>query len=595
MQDAIGNYPHPVGRIPFFNVFAESPARESKEFVMAGWITELLGPITLLPARSVLLFLSMRLRLLALATASFLAGFAGCAKHEAHPESSATKLATLRIGNNAEPRDLDPHIVVAYTDYNILIALFEGLTVIDEATSLPLPGMAEKWDISPDGKVYTFHLRTDALWSNGDPVTADDFAFSIQRILEPKLASEYSYMLFAVAGAEDYNLGKLTDFSKVGVQVLDTHTLRLTLAKPTPYFLTITAHQSWFPVNKAVVTKFGDPFRRSTGWTRVGSFVGNGPFLLEEWTPDQRIVVKKNPKYWGAASNRLDRVEFYPIASPQVEESNFRTGKMDITYDVLSDRIDTYRRDHPDEIRIDPFLESFFLRFNVTKPPLNDKRVRQALARAIDREAITSSVLRNSKFPSYALTPPKTAGYTPTGKTPTDYDAARRLLAEAGFPDGKGFPKLEVEMNSDPANLAILEAIQQMWHKELNIEVSLAQIEYRVYIDNQTRLSYQISRSRWVGDYNDPSTFTDLFTSNSGNNNTGWKNPEYDKLLDLASNEQEPTKRFALLDKAETLLLEEAPIAPVYYGTRTFLINPHVKGWVPSLLGIHRYQTVWLE
>lgn len=534
-------------------------------------------------------------RFLLLAFALVLSLAAGCSKRAAPDVSATGPLKVLRIGNNAEPRDLDPHIDVAYTDYNVLIALYEGLTVIDEATSQAIPGVAEKWELSPDGLTYTFHLRSNALWSNGDPVTAEDFAFSIQRILEPALASEYSYMLYAVVGAEDYNLGKTKEFSRVGVKVLDPKTLQLTLRKPTPYFLTIAAHQSWYPVHKASVTAAGDPFRRGTGWTKPEKLVCNGAFTAEEWSPDQRLVVKKNPKYWDAEHNRIDRVEFYPIASPQVEEGLFRTGKMDITYEVLSDRIDTYRREHPEQVRVDPGLESFFVRFNVTNPVLSDKRVRQALSRAIDREAIASSVLRNSKIPAHSLVPPNTAGFTSTAQIPTDYEAARRLLAEAGYPNGKGFPKLEVEMNSDPANLAIFEAIQQMWRKELNIDIGLVQLEYRVYLDNEHRLSYQIHRSRWLGDYNDVTTFTDLFTSNSGNNDTGWKNPEYDRLVDAASSEPDTAKRFGLLQKAEALLLDEAPIAPVYYGTRTFLISPHVKGWVPSLLGIHRYQTVWLE
>ena len=467
--------------------------------------------------------------------------------------------------------------------------------MLDEATSKPIPGIAEKWDVSPDNLTYTFHLRPNAIWSNDEPVTADDFAFSIQRILEPKLASEYSYLLYPIVGAEAYNLGKLTDFSKVGVKVIDPKTLQITLNKPTAYFLSVLSHQACFPVNRTTVTKAGDPFRRGTGWTKPANLVVNGAFTLEEWTPDQRLVVKKNPKYWDAAHNQIDRVEFYPIASPQVEEGLFRTGKLDVTYDILSDRIDTYRREHPDQIRIDPFLESLFVRFNLNKPPLNDKRVRQALTRAIDREAIATSVLRGSKFAAHSLIPPNTAGYTSTANVPTDYDAARRLLAEAGFPNGKGFPKLEIEMNSDPANLAIFEAIQQMWRKELNIDVGLVQLEYRVYIDNQTNMSYTINRSRWIGDYNDVSTFTDMFTSNSGNNQTGWKNPTYDGLVDSASGEADPVKRFALLQKAEALLLDEAPIAPVYHGSHAYLISPHVKGWVPSLLGIRRYQTVRLE
>ncbi|HEU5079284.1 MAG TPA: peptide ABC transporter substrate-binding protein [Opitutaceae bacterium] len=518
----------------------------------------------------------------------------GCAKR-ATPVEEATRTQTLYIGNHAEPRDLDPHIDVAYTDYNVLIGLFEGLTVIDEATSKPIPGIAEGWDITGNGLVYTFHLRRDAVWSNGDPVTADDFAFSIQRILTPAIASENSYLFYPVAGAEDFNLGKTKDFSTVGVRVLDPHTLQLTLARPTPYFLAITSHQAWFPVHRATLEKFGGAFDRSGSWTKPQNFVCNGPYVLEEWLPDQRLVLKKNPKYWNAAQTKAQRVVFFPIANSQVEESNFRTGQMHITYDVLPDRIDTYLKENKELIRVDPFLETYFLRFNVTRPPFTDKRVRQALARAIDREAIAKSVMRGSRVPAYCMTPPKTAGYTCSARIPTDYNEARRLLAEAGFPGGKGFPKMEIQMDADPINLVVFEAIQQMWRKELNIDVSLTQMEFRVYLDNMHHLAYQMTRSRWVGDYNDPETFSDLFISNSGNNDTGWKNPEYDALIAQAGMERDDEKRFAILQKAEALLLDEAPVAPIFFGTRTYLISPHVKGWVPSLLGIHRYQTVWLE
>lgn len=536
----------------------------------------------------------MQLRSLLLGSLAIAAVLSGCAK-KANPIEEAIRTQTLYLGNHAEPRDLDPHIDVAYTDYNVLIALFEGLTVIDEATSKAIPGSAEKWEISPDGLVYTFHLRADARWSNGDPLTAADFAFSIRRILEPNLASENSYLLYPLAGAEDFNLGKTRDFSTVGVRVLDPHTLQLTLARPTPYFLAVAAHQAWFPVHRATLEKFGPTDQRSTGWTRPENFVGNGPYVLEQWLPDQRLAVKKSPTYWDAAQTKAQHVVFFPIANAKVEEGNFRTGQMHVTYDVLPDRIDTYKRESPGVLRVDPLLETYFLRFNVTVPPLNDKRVRQALARAIDREAIATSVMRGSRLPAYFMTPPRTAGYTCSARVPTDFEAARRLLAEAGYPGGKGFPKMEIQMNTDPINMVVFEAIQQMWRKELNIEVSLTQMEFRVYLDNMHRLAYQMTRSRWVGDYNDPSTFSDLFLSSSGNNDTGWKNPEYDALVAQAGHESDTARRFELLQKAEALLLDEAPVAPIFFGTRTYLINPHVKGWVPSLLGIHRYQTISLE
>ena len=246
-------------------------------------------------------------------------------------------------------------------------------------------------------------------------------------------------------------------------------------------------------------------------------------------------------------------------------------------------------------LRVDPLSDSFFLRFNVTRPPLNDKRVRQALARAIDREAIVRDVLYGSRQPAYALTPPDTGGYTPAARIPTDLAAARRLLAEAGYPGGRNFPHLAIQMNTDAINAKIFEAVQEMWRRELGIGVTLVNQDFRVWLDNQRTLSYQISRSRWVGDYNDPSTYLDLFKSGSGNNQTGWANAEYDRLNDQADRTLDPARRFDLLQRAEALLLDEAPIAPIYYGTRTYLIRPYVRGWVPSLLGIHRYQGVWLE
>lgn len=538
--------------------------------------------------------MSLRISFVLALVATLSLSFTGCSKRET-PAEAALASKTLLIGNGAEPGDLDPHIAVLYTDYNVLVALFEGLTVIDEATSKPIPGAAKSWDVSPDGLVYTFHLREDGKWSNGDPVTAQDFVFSIERILNPKLASDYAYMLDVLVGAADYTGGKLTDFSKVGAKALDVRTLQLTLARPTPYMLSLTAHQAWFPVHPASVAKAGDVHRRGAGWTKVGELISNGAFTLAEWKPEQHILVKKNPNYYGAAQNQLEAVKFFPIANPGVDENGFRSGQTLITYDVLPDRMDAWRREAPDQLRVDAFLETFYVRFNVTKAPFTDVRVRQALARAIDREAIAGPVMRGSRTPAHSIVPPNTAGYTSTASVPTDFEAARKLLTEAGFPGGKGFPKIQVKMNADPVNTKIFEAIQEMWRKELGVESSLASMDQRVYIDAMQTLNFEVLRSRWVGDYNDPATFTDLFTSTSGNNNTGWKNPAYDTLIAEASKELDTPKRFALLQRAEAIVLDEAPVAPVIYGARTYLISPHVKGWVPALLGVHRYQTVRLE
>ena len=537
----------------------------------------------------------MRTSLLAVFTTSlFLLTTDAFAKRET-PVEQGLRTHTLLIGNGAEPRDLDPHIVIAYTDYNILVALFEGLTVLDEATSRPLPGMAEHWDISNDGLVYTFHLRADAKWSNGDPVTAGDFVFSMERILSPGLASEYANMLAPIKGAEDYNAGKIKDFAEVGVHALDALTLQITLGRPTPYLLSLAAHQSWFPVHPATLLKFDAVHRRGTAWTKPSNIVTNGPFTLETWAPDERIVVKKNPHHHDAAQNHIEQVVFAPIGDPAVEERNFRTGQLHATYSLPVNRVENYRAQSPSPLRVEALLETNYFRFNVTQPPFNDPRVRRALSLAIDRALLVKSVLHDTRLPAYSFIPPNTAGYNSTGRAETDFAAARQLLAEAGFPDGHGFPKVEIQFSPPVIDPKAVEAIQEMWRRELKIDVTIAQLEYRVQIDNQHLLAFQISASRWIGDYNDPSTFTDLMTSQSGNNDTGWKNPTYDKLVDSAGRERDESKRYALLQQAEKLLLDEAPVAPLFFGTRTYLIRPEVKGWVPTLLGIHRYQTLSLE
>ncbi len=538
----------------------------------------------------------MRLRplpLLASLAALLLLG-TGCARREA-PAEAARRTKTLLLGNGAEPQDLDPQTCVAFTDYNILISLFEGLTCMDEKTSQPVPGAAERWEASADGLVYTFHLRADARWSNGDPLTAEDFVFTFHRMLSPGLASEYSYLLFPLKNAEAFNTGKLADFSAVGVHAIDARTLRLDLDHPCPYLPAIAAHQAWFPVHRATIEKFGPFDRRATPWTRPGNLVGNGPFVLKEWSPNARIVVVKNPQYYDAAHTTLNAVVFFPDDNIATDENNFRAGQLHVTNDLLPDRIAHYRATAPELLRIDPFIQTYYLGFNVTRPPLNDPRVRRALSWAIDRDAIARNVLQGSRQPAYALTPPDTAGYTAAAHMPTDFAAARQLLAEAGYPGGKNFPPLQIQMFTDAINTKVLEAIQQMWHRELGLTVTLTNQDYRVYMDNERSLAYQVTLMRWIGDYDDPSTFLGLYKSDCPNNWTGWKDAEYDRRNDQADGALDPAVRYAFLQQAEARLLDQAPIAPVFYGSRTYLKQPYVRGWVPSLLGIHRYQYVQLD
>ncbi|MDX2186193.1 MAG: peptide ABC transporter substrate-binding protein [Opitutaceae bacterium] len=511
------------------------------------------------------------------------------------PVEEALKTSTLLLGNGSEPQDLDPQTVLGYNEYNIMIALFEGLTVLDEATSRPIPGTAESWEISPDGLRYVFKLRATAKWSNGDPVTAQDFVSSYRRMLTPKLAADYAYMLYPIKGAEAFNTGKTTDFGTVGVMATDAHTLVLELAHPTPHFLDLVAHQTFFPVHCASIEKFGAVDARGTRWTQPGNLVGNGAFTLTEWLPNSKLVVKRNAHYWGNAANKIESIVFFPNEDIAADERNFRAGQVHLTYDLLPNKIPAWRKNAPEQLRIDPFLESYFLRFNVTRAPFDNKKVRQALARAIDRETICNVLLFGSRKPAAHFTPPNTAGYTSRTTVEFDDNEARRLLAEAGFPGGKGLPTIEIQMNSDAINLRVFEAIQEMWRRELGITVRLSRVDFRVYLDALRNLNYHASRSRWVGDFNDPVTYLDMFISGGGNNWTGWENPEYDRLIREAASALNAETRLELFQKAETLLLDEAPIVPIFFGAKTYLLHPDVKGWVPSLLGIHRYQTLSLR
>jgi len=362
---------------------------------------------------------------------------AGCSRRET-PAEAGVRTQTLLVGNAAEPADLDPQVQFAATDYNIANALFEGLTWTDAKTSLPVPGAAERWDESPDGRVYTFHLRPEARWSNGDPVSASDFVFSFHRILRPTFASASANMLWPIKNARAFNSGKITDFSLVGVKALDPVTLEITLEQPTGYLPALTANQAWFPVPQKTIEKFGAADRMGSVWTRPGNLVGNGPFQLTEWTPNGRIVVEKNPHYWNVAHCRLNRVEFFPMDNPASEELAFRAGQLHVTAALPGlpvSKIAAYRAEIPRRLRIEPLLATDYLIFNTARAPFDRPALRRALSLAIDRDAIVG-LYQGSVLPARGLTPPNCGGYTMEGAPHDDAAAARTLLADAGFPRG---------------------------------------------------------------------------------------------------------------------------------------------------------------
>lgn len=502
-----------------------------------------------------------------------------------------------RVGNGSEPQDLDPQAITGVTEHKLMMALFEGLASEDPKDLSPVPGLAERWEISPDGLTYTFFLRKDGTWSDGSPLTAQDCLESYKRMITPDFASEYAYLVYDyVVGAKDYYDRKLTDFSQVGFKALDSHTLQVRIRNPAPYLMKIIAsHYAWTPVPVKVIAKYGPVDRKRTGWTRPGRIVGSGPFVLKEWSPNQKIVVERNPRYWDARNVKLDEIHFYAVEDNATEERMFRTGQLDKTNTLPAAKIDVYRRELPDSLRIEPYLGLYFFRCNVDRPPLNDKRVRRALALAIDRESIVKNVTRGGQQPAYAVSYPGTAGYTPTARLTGTVEEARRLLAEAGFPGGRGFPKIEFLYNTSESHRSIAEAVQQMWRRNLGIDITLFNQEWKVYLDSQHTKNFTLQRSGWIADYVDPHTFLELWVSDNGNNDTNWKNAEYDRLFQQALAARTTEERYAIYQKMDQILVDEMPVIPIYHYTSIYALSPRVKGVHPTLLDNHPYKYISIE
>jgi oligopeptide transport system substrate-binding protein len=529
-----------------------------------------------------------------------LAYLAGCGKTaETTDTASAGSHApqVYRYGNGAEPQDLDPQVVTGVPENHVLQTLLVGLVSPDPKDSHAIPALAKSWDISPDGRTYTFHLRENLQWTDGSPITTDDFLQSWRRLISPRLGSEYAYMIYNyVVGAKDYYDGKITDFSQVGFSAPDDHTLVVKLMNPTPFLLNLIAgHYSWDVLPIKTLLKYGALDERSTQWTRLGHFVGDGPFMLKEWIPQEKLSVVRNPRYWDAAHVKLDEVDFIPTEDLSAEERMFRSGQLDKTQEIPTAKIDTYQKEHPELLHIDPYLGVYFYRINVSRPPMGDKRIRKALALGIDRESLIKNVIHGGELPAYAMSPPDDNGYTARAKITGTLDDARKLLAEAGYPGGKGMPPVQVLYNTSANNKQIAEAIQEMWRRNLGVESELQNEEWKVYLDDQHSHNYQVERTGWIADYADPNVFLEIFESTNGNNDTTWASPEYDRVFHEAMAAGDNAKRYEKYQRLDEILVDECPIIPIYYYTRPYLMSTRVKGTWPNPLDIHPFQDIYLE
>ncbi len=502
----------------------------------------------------------------------------------------------LYYGNGSEPQGLDPAVVTGVPESHLIDALFEGLTVKNPYTLEPEPGVAQSWEITDDGKVYTFHFNPDARWSNGDRVTPQDFIFSWQRALHPKMGNQYAYMLYPLVNAEAFAKGELKDFSKVGVKALDDYTLQVTLNAPTPYFLQLMDHHSTYPVHPPTIEKFGNMYDRYTKWTRVGNIVNNGPFNLTEWKLNRRIVMEKSQTYWDRDRVKLNGIVFLPTENVVSEERMFRVGQLHYTQTVPLDKLPVYDA-MPNSPHVQaPYLGTYFYLFNTHRPPVDDVKVRWAMSLAIDRVKLNNTVLKKSRLPAYSITPPGALGYEPPKLFSYDPEKARKLLAEAGYPDGKGFPPLELTYNTQEDHRKIAVALQQMWKDVLNIDVTISNQEWKVYLDTVDTMNFQIARRGWIGDYVDPNNFLELYITGGGNNNTGFADPVYDEMI-LREAPRAPTReaRLHIFYEAEKRLMEQMPILPIYTYTSNHLIQPDVKGMPPNIMDFTNWRYVYLD
>jgi oligopeptide transport system substrate-binding protein len=503
-------------------------------------------------------------------------------------DSSSPKV--LKLNLHTEPPTADPGIAEDTTSGAIIRATFDGLTRTQE-DGKPHESMAEKIEVSSDQLTYTFKLR-DAKWSNGEPVTAQDFEYAWKRVLNPKTGSNYAYQLYYIKNAEKYNKGQ-AKAEDVGVKALDEKTLQVTLENPTPYFLELTAFYTYYPVNKKVVES-------NPNWaTEAKTHVGNGPFKMESWEHKNKLVLVKNDNYWDKDAVKLDRIEFSMVEDENTELSMFDNGELDWAGAPLSalptDAIPALK--DSGKMITQPTAGLYMYKFNVEQPPFNNAKIRKAFAYAINRQSIIDNVTQANQQPAMGLVPPSMAVSANPYFKDNDVETAKKLLAEGMKELGiTKLPPITLSYNTSEGHKKIAEAIQDQWKKAFGVEVKLENKEWKVYLEDLHQGKFQIGRSGWLGDFNDAINFLDLFKQKKGSNNdTNWENPKYQELLNKSALESDPEKRKQILAEAEKLFMEEMPAAPIYFYTQSWVKKDNVKGVIIDGLGFVDWKWATIE
>nr|WP_154324888.1 oligopeptide ABC transporter substrate-binding protein OppA [Pantoea sp. 201603H] len=481
-------------------------------------------------------------------------------------------------GNSAEPQSLDPNKIEGVPEANISRDLFEGLAISNEQGTV-IPGVAESWD-NKDFKVWTFHLRKDAKWSNGEPVTAQDFVYSWQRLADPKTASPYSsYLQYGhIVNVDDVIAGKKTP-DTLGIKAIDDHTLEVTLSEAVPYFYKLLINPAMSPVYKPAVEKFGDK------WTQPQNIVTNGAFKLQEWIVNEHIVMVRNTNYWDNANTKLDKVTFLPISSEVTDANRYRSGGSDMTSNYLPiELFQKLRKETPNEVHIDPYLCTYYYEINNKKPPFNDARVRTALKLGLDRDIIVNKVKGQGDLPAYSFTPPYTDGIKLaqpewfTWSQEKRNAEAKRLLAEAGYTADKPLT-FNLLYNTSDLHKKLAIAAASIWKKNLGVNVKLENQEWKTFLDTRHQGNFDVARAAWCADYNEPTSFLNIMVTGGSSNTSFYSDAAFDKAIADSLKVSSEEERSKIYQQAEQILDKDSAIAPVYYYVNTRLVKPWVGGY----------------